>query len=329
MSSPPPAPAPNGATLTTVTITMTQTQVTSYVANELTLTETITDVQTVTMETVLVPEYVTATEYEPQQPGTPDQSLPTGPPVDQQPPPQTISEWNPNPTLQPEPNQSPQDGQPQMNPTPDQQDPSNPHTNPGVGPEVPFVPSAEPPIDVETAPFFDPGPNPSSSSGPSIVIPNAMQAPSKCGPNLPSCAELYYCDPQPLCAIGKECPGLCFPKFGGIYSQPEDLRGATWDKAMKEGVYRIALVVTEVRTAVPLATASIFVESVGNLTSRASGAVSSSAQTGFPMLGFKTNQTIVVSTSLATKPVRQSSVPWAPLWSGNGTTLFLRNDSRV
>jgi hypothetical protein len=120
-------------------------------------------------------------------------------------------------------------------------------TTQSIIPESAFTPGPDAPTDVEPPPIFDPG-------TPNIIIPQEMQSPPKCGPNIPNCAENYYCDPQPLCSIGQNCPGLCLPKLASQFSQPEGMRNAVWDKAMKEGVYRIKLIVTEIRTAIPINT---------------------------------------------------------------------------
>jgi hypothetical protein len=74
-----------------------------------------------------------------------------------------------------------------------------------------------------------------------------IEIPAKCGPNSPRCDDGLYCDPQPLCNIGLDCPGVCLPYYGGRYSQPDLVRRQIWDKVMAEGIYQVVVTVTEVR----------------------------------------------------------------------------------
>jgi len=279
----------------------------------------------------VIPPSVTATEYVPQQ-GPPPNGLPQqgslpdqgqqhDPPPDQQQqqPPITVTstEYAPGSTQQPippplsQPQQGlgpPPDQLPQQTLPPNQQIPPM-GTGPLPEPEISFTPSPEPPKDVEPAPLFEIA-GASPTSAPSVVIPPTMQSPAKCGPNLPACAETYYCDPQPLCTIGKDCPGLCLARFGGSYSQPEDMRSAVWNKAMKEGVYRLLLLVTEVRSAVASSSAAVEFERWvrgQNMTASSAGGTKSVVSAG--------NLT-AMSVSGAAIPV----VPvLTPLWSGNST----------
>jgi hypothetical protein len=178
-------------------------------------------------------------------------------PAEQDPPIETITtpppEWGTAPYNPFNSNGSPATGVPP--PTGQQPEnipaPTPVQTSPAV-PDPEFTPGPDKPTDVEEPPFFDPGLGP--TGGPISVIPADMQSPARCGPNQPNCADGYYCDPQPLCAIGQNCPGLCLPKLASIYSQPDNMRGAVWDKAMRDGIYRIALLVTEIRTAIPITT---------------------------------------------------------------------------
>jgi hypothetical protein len=48
-------------------------------------------------------------------------------------------------------------------------------------------------------------------TGPAVTVPG--QGPVKCGPGLAKCTGNTYCDPQPLCSIGEDCPGVCLPVF--------------------------------------------------------------------------------------------------------------------
>jgi hypothetical protein len=288
----------------TITVTSTQEQTTVYVTDEQTYTSTITDLITLTTETVLMPETVTATEFVPDPNPTPtdpglDPGLDPGPVII------TVTQYDPAPTGDPnapfdpnappvDPNQPPIDpNQPPIDPNqPPPFDPNAPVNQPPIDPNQPsafdpnapaptapadftptpiadptqFVPGADAPLETDQ-PVFDPGPG--GPRGPTVVIPPALQSPSTCGPNNP-CAQTadYYCDPQPLCSQGQNCPGLCFPKFGGQYSQPDDIRQAAWDKAMKEGVYRVQLTVREVRTVVKR---DAWVTVVGNVTGSAVG----------------------------------------------------------
>jgi hypothetical protein len=234
-----------------------------------------------------MPDTVTATEYVPE---------PTVPGQDQGPVIITVTQYEPAPTGEPlpfDPNQPPTDpnqppfdpNQPPVDPNQPPFDPSQPLTDPNQPPfdpnaptqtpppdftptpiedPTPFVPGADAPLETDQ-PVFDPGLG--GGRGPSVAIPPELQAPSTCGPNNP-CAQNadYYCDPQPLCSQGQKCPGLCFPKFGGQYSQPDDVRQAAWDKAMKDGVYRLQLTVREIRT--PVAR-DLWVTVVGNATENA------------------------------------------------------------
>ena len=284
----------------TITVTSAQEQTTVYVTDEQTFTSTITDFVTLTTETILMPETVTATEFVPD-------PAPTDPGQDPGPVIITVTQYDPAPTGDPnapfdpnappvDPNQPPVDpNQPppfdpnQRPPVDPNQPPVDPNQPPPVDPNQPpfdpnapaptppadftptpiadpteFVPGADAPLATDQ-PVFDPGPG--SGRAPTVVIPPELQAPSTCGPNNP-CAQTadYYCDPQPLCSQGQRCPGLCFPKFGGQYSQPDDVRQAAWDKAMKEGVYRVQLTVREIRTPVQR---DLWVTVVGNATENA------------------------------------------------------------
>jgi hypothetical protein len=185
---------------------------------------------------------------------------------DQVPPVETVTtlppEWgsapyNPfGPATQPPITQPPSTASPQDTPAPT----SGPENPPGptpvptttIVPLADFTPGPDAPTDVDLPPLFDPGLGP--TGGPIVVVPADMQSPARCGPNQPNCADGYYCDPQPLCSIGQNCPGLCLPKLASIYSQPDNMRSAVWDKAMRDGIYRLAIVVTEIRTAIPITT---------------------------------------------------------------------------
>lgn len=188
------------------------------------------------------PVIITVTQYDP---------MPTGdanaPPIDPNQPPYDPSQ----PPV--DPNQPPLDpNQPPMDPNQSPFDPNAPtptapadFTPTPIADPTEFIPGADAPLETDQ-PIFDPGP---AANAPSVIIPPELQAPSTCGPNNP-CGQTtgYYCDPQPLCSQGQTCPGLCFPKFGGQYSQPDNVRQAAWDKAMKEGVYRVQVNVREIRT---------------------------------------------------------------------------------
>jgi hypothetical protein len=41
--------------------------------------------------------------------------------------------------------------------------------------------------------------------------------PAKCGPGMSKCIDNTYCDPQPLCSIGEDCPGICLPILNTDY----------------------------------------------------------------------------------------------------------------
>jgi hypothetical protein len=102
------------------------------------------------------------------------------------------------------------------------------------------------------------------------------------------------------------------------------MRAAVWDRAMKEGVYRISVVVTEVRSVIPstmsvssvfaLETGVKFLEGVGNSTLRltSSGSLATTAtdtSRGSPV------------------PLDHVSVPKQSGWSWNGTLAM--NGTRV
>jgi hypothetical protein len=105
-------------------------------------------------------------------------------------------------------------------------------------PEAPFTPGPAP--RAASTAFFEPA----ASGLPGVPL---FEAPAKCGPNSPRCDDDLYCDPQPLCAAGSSCPGVCLPVFGGKFSQPPTVRNQIWDKVMSEGIYKVNVVVTEVR----------------------------------------------------------------------------------
>jgi hypothetical protein len=235
----------------TVTVTTTREQTTVYITDQKTLTSTITDLVILTTETIIYPEIVTATEYLPDPNPVPTQD----PFLDPDPVIITVTSYESAPTGDPnapiDPNWPTNPNQPPFDPYAPQQ------TIPPLGfiptpifDPTPFVPGADAPMYTDQ-PVFDPGFAP--ATGPSVAIPAEMQAPATCGPNNP-CPQAtdgsYYCDPQPLCSLGQKCPGLCFPKLGGLYSQPDNVRQAAWDKAMKDGVYRVQLLVREIRTPV-------------------------------------------------------------------------------
>jgi hypothetical protein len=113
---------------------------------------------------------------------------------------------------------------------------------------------------------------------------------------------------------------------------------------MKEGVYRVAIVVTEVRTAIPLETGLRFVDLASNSTLRKTAVIASSAETRTSLSwtkdGKAMNQTVAWtrdSVTSTTEMVRSSPVPWdhvtapkQPLWSWNGTSLMAgKNDTHV
>jgi hypothetical protein len=56
---------------------------------------------------------------------------------------------------------------------------------------------------------------PTSSAQATSVVPQpvvpAAPAPIQCGPDEAPCKSGTYCDPQPLCSIGEDCPGVCLP----------------------------------------------------------------------------------------------------------------------
>jgi hypothetical protein len=219
-------------------------------------------------------------------PPVPTQStvLDTSPPVQetqpagQAPPVETLTtippEWGSAPynpfdtAAHPPPTQAPPTASPQITPAPTgaPENPPGPTPVPttSIVPLAEFTPGPDAPTDVDLPPLFDPGLGP--TGGPVVVIPADMQSPARCGPNQPNCADAYYCDPQPLCAIGQNCPGLCLPKLASIYSQPDNMRSAVWDKAMKDGIYRLAIVVTEIRTAIPIVTNAKWLTMASNRT---------------------------------------------------------------
>jgi hypothetical protein len=113
--------------------------------------------------------------------------------------------------------------------------------------------------------------------------------------------------------------------FGGTYSQPEDIRAAVWDKAMKEGIYRVAVVVTEVRSIIPLETRLRFIDLASNSTSQKTAVVVS---------------TVAWTQDLATSAITTSresptrwdkvTVPKQSLWNWNSTTsTVLGNGTHV
>jgi hypothetical protein len=109
-------------------------------------------------------------------------------------------------------------------------------------PEAPYTPGPSPPAS-STA-FFEPA----VSGLPGIPI---FEAPARCGPNSPRCDDDQYCDPQPLCAGGATCPGVCLPVFGGKFSQPPAVRNQIWDKVMADGIYKVDVKIAEVRYVAP------------------------------------------------------------------------------
>jgi hypothetical protein len=111
-------------------------------------------------------------------------------------------------------------------------------------PEAPFTPG--PSSRAASTAFFEPA----ASGLPGVPI---FEVPAKCGPNSPRCDDDLYCDPQPLCAGGAACPGVCLPMYGGKFSQPPAVRNQIWDKIMAEGIYKVDVAVTEVRYLTTLA----------------------------------------------------------------------------
>jgi hypothetical protein len=105
-------------------------------------------------------------------------------------------------------------------------------------PEAPYTPG--PSAKAASTVFFEPA----ASGLPGVPI---FEVPAKCGPNSPRCDDDLYCDPQPLCGAGAACPGVCLPVYGSKFSQPPMVRNQIWDKVMAEGIYKVDVVVTEVR----------------------------------------------------------------------------------
>ena len=153
--------------------------------------------------------------------------------------------------------QWPQDTAAAMDPN-DPNNPNNPNWTPSftrprngwtaVNENTPYTPGPDPP---KTTVFYEPA---VGNQNPGVPL---LEAPTKCGPNLGRCDDQKYCDPQPLCTAGLDCPGLCLPLYGGQYSQPESVRGQIWDKAMAEGLYQIHVSVKEIRIAHPNDTATL------------------------------------------------------------------------
>jgi hypothetical protein len=142
-------------------------------------------------------------------------------------PPRGANDYGPTAPNKPTPAPSPPEGAP-----------GKPIGWTAIIPEAPFTPG--PSVKAASTAFFEPA----ASGFPGVPI---FEAPSRCGPNSPRCDDDLYCDLQPLCAAGSTCPGVCLPVYGGKFSQPPAVRNQIWDKVMAEGIYKVNVVVTEVR----------------------------------------------------------------------------------
>jgi hypothetical protein len=75
------------------------------------------------------------------------------------------------------------------------------------GPATPQQPPATPSAPKTTSSALPP------NLGPPPALPGAL---IPCGPGMDKCKADFYCDPQPLCSIGEDCPGVCLPVMAEI-----------------------------------------------------------------------------------------------------------------
>lgn len=86
-----------------------------------------------------------------------------------------------------------------------------PWTPPATSHGPVWTPIANPNLPQPSPDQPAPLPTPSTQPAPVVPVPEGP-APIKCGPDVPEpCRGNTYCDPQPLCSIGEDCPGVCLP----------------------------------------------------------------------------------------------------------------------